>query len=374
MKNVYELIWEGQPRVEPLARTRTLPSQPADTPANKIYGGVDLGFIDWSGEKPVAGDQVIILADGARKVALSGSNVPAMRAPTFGGSCKCNCKGTAGTIFWGNPIQTGPYLLIMDPTGVIKQALNPSQIYRIAGIAVDSASPYTLYVLDDRTRLDNFRTDASPDDQIAGTSTYALHTFTQSGGTYSWASVTEMADPGLSSEPFFFSEIDWVTNSAADGQLDDPPAAYPTNCMSVINGLLYITMSIRPAHYLTFSGGAFTTHNLTLGGTNYNKGLRGMILTGLEKPGKAVLRYVLAWWGYGGHAADGSGGYEILQFNEANEITKRLSDDTAMKSPTALVIVCNRLLVLNSNWYGRTESGGSGDLNGSFIQSGTPPT
>jgi hypothetical protein len=371
--NIYEVLWKGKPRAEPLARSRRLPSQPANTPSDKVYGGVDLGFIDWQGERPGAGDEVVILSEGGRKLALAGQNVAAMTAPTFGSLCRCKCAGTGGTIFWGNPIHTGPYLLVMDATGAIQQTLNPPELYRVAGLAVDAAEPHTLYVLDDRTRLDNFRTDASPDDQVAGTSTYALHTFTQSGGSYSWAGVVELADPGLPTSPFFVSELDWVTNSAADGQLDDPPATYPTNCMAVIDGVLHLTMSLLPARYLTFDGASFTTHNLTLGGANYAKGLRGMIVTGLAKPGKAPLRYVLAWLGFGGFAEDGSGSYEVLQINEADEITKRLTNDEALKSPTALAVVCNRLLILNTHYYGRTEDGGSGSLNGSFIQSGSPP-
>jgi hypothetical protein len=331
--NIFEAIWKGKPRAEPLARTRRLPSQPVDTPADKIFAGADMGFIDWSGEKPAAGEEVVILHDAGRQVALAGQGVPAMREPTFGNPCQCKCNGQAGTIFWGNPIQSGPYLLIMGADGTIRQTLNPSQLYRIAGIAVDANAPYTLYVLDDRTRLNNFRTDASPDTQVAGVSTYALHTFTQSGGSYAWASVVELADPGLPAAPFFFGELDWVTNSAADGQLDDPPATYPTNCMSVIDGVLHLTMSLLPARYLTFSGGTFTSHNLTFAEANYEKGLRGMIVTGLAKPGKTALRYVLAWWGYGGHAEDGSGGYEVLQFNAQNQITKRLSNDVACRAP-----------------------------------------
>jgi len=373
MRNLFELLWKNKRRPEPLARMRLLPSQPANTPSDKIYGGVEVGFIDFNGEKPVAGEQIVILQEHGRRVALTGQQAAPFTAPTFATPCRCNCAGTAGTVFWGNVIQTGPYILVMDPTGAIQQAINPPELYRIAGIAVDPETPYSMYVLDDRTRLNNFRTDASPNDQVAGVSTYALHTFTQAGGVWSWSSVVEMADPGLPTTPFFVSEIDWVTTNAASGQLDDPPAAYPTNCMSVIDGVLYITLSLRPARYLTFSGGVFTTHNLTFAGVNLDKGLRGMIVTGLARPGKSALRYVLAWWGYDGFAEDGSGGYELLQFTDANVITKRLSDDNTLKSPTAIAIVCNRVLILNTNLYGRTEDGGGGSLNGSTIQSGSPP-
>lgn len=371
--NLFEVLWKGTPRAKPLAVTRRLPSQPADTPTGKVYGGVDVGFIDWSGEKPRAGEEVVILDDGARKVAMAGQSVAAMRAPTFAQPCNCKCSGLTGTIFWGNPIQTGPYIVIMDADGTIRQTLNPPEMYRIAGIAVDPDAPYTMYVLDDRTRLDNFRSDAVPDDQTAGVMTYVLHTFTQSAGSYSWAGQVEMADPGLPASPFFVSELDWVTESAADGQLNDPPAAYPTNCMTVLDGVLHITMSLTPARYLTFNGTSFTTHNLTVGGVNLDKGLRGMIVRGLAKPGKAPLKYILAWWGFDGFAEDGSGGYEVLQFNDADEVTKRFANDDVLKSPTALMIVCNRILILNTNYYGRTEDGGSGSLNGSFIQSGSPP-
>jgi len=365
--NIFEVIWKGKPRSEPLARTRRIPSQPAATPADKLYVGADIGYVDWEGEKPLAGDEVVIVKEGARQVAMAGQNVGQMRAPTFGNLCNCKCASATGTIYWCNPIQTGPYIVIMDSTGAIQQTLNPPELFRIAGVAVNPESPYTMYVLDDRTKLENFRTDASTEEQIAGVSTYVLHTFTQSGGSYSWSSLVEMADPGLPANPFFVNELDWVTESAANGQLDDPPAAYPTNCMSVIDGVLHITMSIRPAHYLTFNGATFTTHNLVIGATNYNKGLRGMIVTGLAKPGKAVLKYVLAWDGYDGRNEDGIGGYEILQFNDSDQITRRLTNDIALQSPTALAIVCNRLLVLNTDFYGRTEDGGSGSLNGTQI-------
>jgi hypothetical protein len=374
--NLHDLLTQPNPHKEeqPYARQRIVPSQPAGVEPGKVYLGADVGEVDYSGVAPRPGDQVVIQGSTARRIVVTGQGIPPMHAPTFAETCICKCPSRDGTIVWANPIQTGPYIVIMDGNGAFKQTLNPPQIFRIAGVAVDSASPFTMYVLDDRTRLNNFKRDISPDTQIAGVSTYALHIFVNSGASYSWSGVVEMPDPGLPSPPFFINDLDWVTRDISGGDgLNDPPSAYPTNCMSVIDGILHITMSKLPARYLTFNGSSFITHNLTFGGINYSKGLRGSIVTRLTRPALASRRYVLAWLGFGGFSEDGSGSYEVLEFNTANQITKRLSNDAILKSPTALQSVCNRLLLLNTNFYGRTEDGTSASLNGSLIQSGSPP-
>ena len=355
------------------SRTRVVPSQPPGVPLGKVYVGGDLGWIDYTGELPRPGDLVVITGQQAQRVANSGSATRVARAPTFTTSCRCKCPSRNGTIVWANPIHLGPFLVIMDQDGNFYQTINPPQMYRVAGVAVDPSPPYNLYVLDDRTRLNNFVTDTSPNNQIAGISTYVLHTFTNGGTSYTWSSLVEMTDPGLPAEPFFISEIDWVTGQTDPQDLVDPPATYPTNCMSVINGLLYITMSMRPARYLTWNGSSFTTHHLLQNGSNYNFGLRGMVLTGMDKPATVTSKFVLAWAGFGGFSGDGCNDYAVLEIDPNDNILRVLSNPSAMKSPIALMLTCNRLIVLNSDYYGRTEDGTSGSLDGSFIEVGTGP-
>lgn len=361
---------EGEP--SPFARERRVPAQPDGLVPGKVYLGSDLGLVDYSGAMPLPGDLVTVLVSGGKRICFSAQPVPSLREPVFSQFCRCKCPTTNGTIVWANPIETGPYLVIMDQDGSFQQTLNPPQLYRVAGVAVDPSPPHHLYVLDDRTRLGNFVTDTSPSTQIAGVSTYVLHTFTNSGASYSWSSEVEMPDPGLPASPFFISELGWVTGGSGIQGLTDPPATYPTNCMSVIGGLLYITMSMRPARYLTWDGAAFTTHHLQQNSANFNFGLRGMVLTGLDRPGKSTSKFVLSWAGFDGFSDDGCNDYTVLEF-DANDNILRVLSSTAFQSPVALMLVCNKLVVLNSNYYGRTEDGTSTSLDGSLIQPGTGP-
>jgi hypothetical protein len=370
MPNIFRIFDEDLRPADVMCRGRKVPSQPASVTPGKVYMGSDIGEIDYQGDRPRPGDLVMIVGDKARKFAETGAAVPSMRAPTFGKDCRCKCLTVDGQVFWANPLSNTPMILVLDDDGTLRQVVKGSQLFKIAGIAVDAESPFNMYVLDDRTLLENQITDATPDTQTAGKSTYCLHTYTFAGGAYSWSSVIEMADPGLPASPFFFDERVWVTDNNTNGQLEDPPAAWPANCMTVINGLLYITKSIRPARYMTFNGASFTTHNLTEGGSNLNLGLRGQIVKGLDKPGKAALFYVLAWHGADRFSEDGSG-YEIVQFTADDVVTKRLSV-TSLASPTQLMIVCNRLVVLNTDYMGRT-SFDTGSNNGDSIPQGSPP-
>jgi hypothetical protein len=176
--------------------------------------------------------------------------------------------------------------------------------------------------------------------------------------------------PAFLPVPFFFDERIWVTDSNVNGDLEDPPAAWPGNCMSVIDGLVYIPFSIRPARYLTWNGASFTTHTLTEGGSDLARGLRGQIVQGLDQPGKAALFYVLSWFGQDRASEDGSG-YEIVQFTATDEVTRRLST-TGLASPTQLMIVCNRIVALNTDYMGRAAFQ-SGTNNGAVIPAGSPP-
>lgn len=369
--NSYESL-RGEPKEIKTARTRQrlLPSQPEGTDPDKVYVGSDIGSVAYSGEKPLSGDMVTVVGQSAQQVVLS-PQTAGLSMPLFGNSCRCKCTAGTGTIAWACPIHTGPYIVIMDGNGTIRQVPQLGQIGRIAGLAIDANPPNNLYVLDDRTHLNNFVTDSSPNAQIAGVSTYALHTFQLSGTTYVWSSIVEMSDPGLPTSPFFVDELQWVTNGPPSG-LTDPPATYPTNCMSVINGLLYITMSARPAHYLVWNGSSFTTHNLSLNGADYNKGLRGAIQSGIDKPGAKSNFYVIAWEGFSGRSDIANPtfyplGYEIVAFDATDNVLQHFSDTSELLSPTALMVICNRVFVLQSPVFGRTEPGGAGDLNGTQI-------
>lgn len=370
MPNIFRVFDEDLRPADVMCRGRKVPSQPVSVTPGKVYMGSDIGEIDYQGNRPRPGDIVMVIGDKARKVAETGAAVPSMRMPTFGKDCRCKCQTVQGQVFWANPLSNVPMIVILDDDGTFRQVISGSQLFKIAGIAVDPETPFNMYVLDDRTLLENQISDATPDTQTPGKSTYCLHTYTLAGGAYSWSSVVEMDDPGLPPEPFFFDERVWVTDDNADGQLEDPPAAWPANCMNVIGGLLYITMSMLPARYLTWNGTSFTTHNLTEAGSDLSRGLRGQVVKGLEKPGKAALFYVLSWVGHDRFSEDGSG-YEIVQFTEDDLITKRLSV-TSLGSPTQLMIVCNRIVVLNTNYMGRT-SFDTGSNNGDVIPAGSPP-
>lgn len=370
MPNIFKVFDEDLQPTDVMCRGRKLPSQPAGVAAGKVYVGSDIGEIDYQGDRPKPGDLVMIIGDRARKITESGAAVPSMRAPTFEEGCRCKCRSVSGQVFWSNPISNTPMILILDDDGTLRQVIKSPEVFKIAGLAVDGDTPYNLYVMDDRTLLTNQITDATPDSQTPGKSTYCLHTFVLTAGQYVWSSLVEMADPGLPSSPFFFDERIWVTDNNANGDLEDPPATWPANCMNVISGLLYITKSIAPARYLTWNGAAFTTHNLTQGGVNLDKGLRGMIVKGLDQPGKSALFYVLDWHGRDRFSEDGSG-YEIVQFTQDDVVTRRLQT-TGLASPTQLMIVCNRIVALNTNYMGRT-SFSTGTNNGIAIPAGVPP-
>jgi hypothetical protein len=370
MPNIFRIFDEDMRPDDVMCRGRKVPSQPQSVTPGKVYIGSDLGEIDYQGDRPRPGDVVMVIGNRARKIAETGAAVPSMRSPTFTDDCRCKCQSVQGQVFWVNALSNTAMILVIDDDGTLRQVIKDAQMFKAAGIAVDSAAPYNLYVLDDRTLLENQITDATTDTQTAGKSTYCLHTFALSAGQYTWASMVEMADPGLPAEPFFIDERIWVTDNNANGQLEDPPAAWPANCMTVIDGLLYITMSIRPAHYLTWDGASFTTHTLQEDGADLDRGLRGQIVKGLDKPGKSALFYVLSWPGHDRFSEDGSG-YEIVQFTDADVVTRRLST-TGLASPTQLMVVCNRIVALNTDYMGRAAFQ-TATNNGKVIQTGSPP-
>lgn len=367
--NLFEFLRDRNRR-DKLSRQRLLPSQPEGTTPDRVYAGSDIGEIAFTGERPEAGDFTVIVGQAPRAVALS-PQTPGLSAPLFGNSCRCKCGSGLGTIVWSCPIHSGPYLLLIDSGGTIRQAISSANIFRIAGVALDPNPPNNLYVLDDRTRLTNWVPINSMVSQTPGISTYVLHTFQLAGGSYVWSSLVEMADPGLPVEPFYINDLQWVTFGPTSA-LTDPPATYPTNCMSVIEGQVYIPMSMRPARYQVWDGSSFTTHSLSLNGQPYNKGLRGTILTGIGKPGRPTTRYALAWDGYGGRSDIANPtfyplGYEVVAFDTNDNVIQRFANTEELLSPTALMLICNRVFVLQATSYGRIETGTGEGVNGEEI-------
>jgi hypothetical protein len=114
--------------------------------------GSDLGEIDYQGDRPRPGDVVMVIGNRARKFAETGAAVPSMRMPTFTDDCRCKCRNVQGQVFWVNAISNTAMILVIDDDGTLQQVIKDAQMFKAAGIAVDSAAPYNLYVLDDRTR------------------------------------------------------------------------------------------------------------------------------------------------------------------------------------------------------------------------------
>ena len=241
---------------------------------------------------------------------------------------------------------------IKAPEATVYSLFGQAETVDIRGIAVDSEAPNTLYVLDDRRSLSNKVTNASPSQVILADSYYTVVEYTLTAGVYAASNTYVMTNPGLPGNIIF--TLDPVEEIILN-QLD-PPSIYPGNPLSVVKGLLHITMNRAPARYQRLEGGILVTHTLTLGGTPYAKGLRGHIINVRDKPANRALRYCISWAGdINFDNAKPGAAFEVLEFNEADEITRRVTDAEIL-SPFQLTSVCNRLVVLNSTSYGRTAN------------------
>lgn len=322
-------------RPEPLVQHRVLPSQPLNLPPGRIFAGVDLGLVEFEGERPQPGDVVVILKDGGTTFCRSEQSLKGFTTPTFSTGCNCKCPSNGGVAFYLAYDSFAAYVLAIDATtGTLLQVVAQNELgygaslanAQAASLAVDNAAPYNLYVLDDRRGLATPQTDSSPTVRrgYMGVATY-----------------------GLVSGQYQFNRYDRITDPYVPGPHDpinpsvepDPPGI-PLNCLSVVGGVPLVTMAKAPARYLSLSGGVYTTHTLTQNGSPASLRLVGNIITVPDQPANKNNRYVLA--------TDGSS-YSLLQFNMSDAITKTVAlTSTSPAVPKQLASVCNRLLVLNA--------------------------
>jgi len=331
--SLFDLLTDPDPsRLEqPFCRQRTVPAQPAGVPPGKVYLGSDIGEIDYTGEKPQPGDQVLITGPTARRTVHTGQRVPPLTNPVFSGGCLCKCPGLNGVAFYMGSVGRASAILAIDTqTGGLSAVFGMSDLLFGRGIAIDPLTPYNLYVLDDRRILREKTVVGTP---VPARGYFTLVTFELSAGAYGASAYHNLTDPF----PLPSSIVDYP-GITVETQDTDPPN-FNTQCLSVIDHIPYLTLYNTPARYLTLNGGTFTTHTLQLDGSPYSKGLRGQIVTVPNRPAAHNRRYAIA--------TDGVD-YEIVQFTEADEITHvyTLSNDPI---PRQLAAVCNQLLALHGN-------------------------
>jgi hypothetical protein len=351
----------GQPQ-EQGAALRIVPAQPTGTPPNTVWMGPELGYLYYTGSQPKADDLVAVVGiQGAQVVMLR--ETPPLRDPVIVSGCKCRCQAGVGTIFTVISNVSSQRLSHVVAFGVpdfpVQQFFGHEETFRIVGLAVDRLTPFTLYLLDDRRSLFNKVTDASPLQQVPENSYYTVVQLDLVGDTYAATASYTLANPGVPGSIIF--TLDPVEDLIRN-QLD-PPSIYPGNPLSVIDSQLHVTMNRAPARYQRLEAGVLVTHTLTLDGDPYAKGLRGRIVQVRDRPAKRQLRYAIAWAGSDSFDdAKPGAAFEVLEFNDADEITARVTD-AALISPFQLANNCNRLVVLQSDRYGRTAN----DLGGTAL-------
>lgn len=334
MYKLYELLTDaddGQ-ATKPLAIQRLVPSQPVGVAPGKLYIGSDYGEIDYTGEKPRAGDMVIITGTTAKRMAMSGQVLGGLRAPLFNNPCVCRCGSNTGIAFYLSFSKDTPVVHVINLEGAsLMQLVGRKELgyattgsFYAASIAVDQESPYTAYVLDDRRNFLTIKTNTSP---TITRGYWGISTFVISGGQYVFSTFNGMTDP--------------YTGTTFPAAIEPDPPAARQNCLSVIEGIPLATMLKSPARYKSLSGGIFTTHNLTLSGSNYAKGLRSSIVQVRQKPASINKRYVIA--------TSDDISFEVVEFiASTNVITKVIPLDLDAKAK-ALATACNRLIVLSGN-------------------------
>jgi hypothetical protein len=329
-----------RPGQSDFVKLRRVPIQPADVPFDKIFMGAELGYLSFSGDKPRPSDAVTIVGQPPNQVVLSVGD-PVQRDPIFAESCVCKCP-QRGVIFAMTPVRGASPILAMDSEGTLLQVIGKPNFLYGRGIAVDSRSPHDLWVLDDRRRL-TFATDATESE--FQTDYFWLVRFSVSGGQYQYVSQHALTDPTT-----FLTSMGTrsVVNPAATTEPDPPDFIH--NPLSVVEGMVHITLWRPPARLLVFNGSTFTIQNLTLDGDPYDKALRGQIITVPDKPANRSTRYVC------GVTATIAGGIttaitapELIAFNSDYEITDRIDLTDTIAYPAGLASVCNRILILDSS-------------------------
>lgn len=321
-------------RLEPDPRGRRLPAQPPGVPAGQVWAGPDDGLVPYSGVKPRPGDLIFVHGGVAQRYVTSPLAAQPLRWPTFVAGCRCRCLAATGTAFLLSYIRSTPVVLALEVgtnTVTTRALFGTTDSWLGRAIAVDTASPFDLYVLDDLRYL---HTPAN----IGDTTTRAYFDvvrFRLTGGAYALLDRVALVDPSPTTITTSFSEP-LMTDPASD---TDPPS-FRTNCLSVVEGVPLVSLHKAPARYVAIEAGVPVTHTLTLNGSPYAKGLRGNIVTVPDRPARRTDRLVLA-------CDAGNVNFVLLRFNTSDEILEVL-DLGAFSAPRALSPTCNQVLALNT--------------------------
>lgn len=319
-------------------QSRVVPFQPEGIQVGYVFMGAELGYLQFIGEQPRAGDLVAIIGQPGAQVAVARSANP-QRDPIFAGACKCKCPGNTGLIFHlAFAEETNVILAINAETGVRHQIFGKGDLWWGRGLAVNPQTPFTVYVLDDRRVLS--RPAVEGRDLYRGY--FSVVKFEVSGTQYARTAEFALTDGAAGTE---------TSISALFEERDELSANVPNfnrNAMSVINGALHISLYKPPARYLRLEGSTFVTHTLQQEGANYARGLRGQIVTIPDKPAPRNRRYVIADDEVDIGGGNFSHSFQLLEIDADDNIVRTL-DLASDPKPQHLATMCNRLLVLHTN-------------------------
>lgn len=319
------------PRPDDRSEMRVLPAQPDGGQLGSVFVGSDFGWLTFSGGRPRAGDIVTILNTATGRHVLIANDPQPFREPIHAGECLCKCPGSDGLAFYAAFVDLTTQVIAIDTAGLFRQVFGQRELGygvglifgQFVSIAVDPSAPHDVWVLDDRRSFGTRQTDDSPHVRRGY---FTLCRFSIVAGLYTFQSGKSLTDPY---QP--------VGNALLNPGSEPDPPAIPTNCVSVVEGVPYVSMLKAPARYLKLAGGVLTSHTLTQAGNPYPMGLRGNIVTVPDKPAAKTNRYAIA--------SDGTN-YNVIQFTTADVVTRVIP--LALDRPVQLATVCNRLTVLST--------------------------
>lgn len=328
----------GPPKKRPgqpdFVQMRRVPIQPPETPLDRVWLGSELGFLQYSGDRPRPSDVVTIVGQSPNQIVIAVGSPP-QRDPLFvEQGCKCKCAN-GGLIFYLTPVIFTTNLIVIDGiTGdIVYRSLLP-EVLNGQGIAVDPIAPYNLYILDNRSTYQNLLTDTQPQPFLASKNYFTLVTYTLSGNSYSFSRADVL--PG-------------GTNNGSPG--DQPPWNIYATALSVINGTVWISRTGQPARFFKWDGSAFTTVTLMQNDATVADQVLGPVIQVADKPVPKTSLFVATQ------------GNQILRFNEAGIVSESLVVTGATRI-SGLVTSCNRIIAMETLDTGRTEDQGTLPLGG----------
>lgn len=320
----------GQKAKRPsFVQRRQVPLQPGDVPPDKVYLGVEIGMVSFTGERPKPGEVVTVLFDEGNAMAFAVAAQPE-RNPIFAGDdCRCRCPGetSGGQIFFLTDAQhTSNLIVLSGDTGAALYFSTLPEVFSAVGVAVDFTTPHVLYILDNRSTTRNLEADSI---------------VSQTASNWYW-----MLKYNRNSEAtgYTFAAAEVMSGFATT----DPPASSSSNPLSVIDGAAWITMQNAPARIQRWSGSGFTTLALTQGGSPYARALKGQVVQIPDRPARRDRYYVLGQSG---------GVWEVIEF-DADGVVSSVLTSAEFTSPRALLSVCNRLYVFQATVTSAAVRGG----------------